>query len=266
MTYKNLFNDPFPVIACVHLQPLPGSPDYSGELESIYERAIQEAKIFESYGCRGIIVENFGDSPFYKDSVPPITTSAMSIAIHKISEATNIPIGVNVLRNDAKSAICIATACFADFVRINIHMHARLTDQGIIEGKAYDTLRLKKQLGSKALIFADINVKHSAPLAHIPVDQGISDLILRGKADAIIVTGSGTGASTDMDELREVKSHSSVPVLIGSGTNPNNIKDYQGLADGAIVGSYFKVDGLASNPVDADRVKKMMSSLYPSDS
>ena len=165
---NRLFNTPFAVIACIHLRPLPGSPDYSGDLESIYEQAVQEALIFERHGCNGIIVENFGDTPFYKDTVPPITTSAMSVAVNQITQAVNMPVGVNVLRNDARTALSIATACRADFIRINIHMHARLTDQGIIEGKAYDTLRLKKQLGSMALIFADINVKTQCPAGRNP--------------------------------------------------------------------------------------------------
>lgn len=259
MPIRQLFNQSFPIIGCVHLKPLPGSPGYGGNIESIYEQAVHEAKMYNSLGCHGVIIENFGDAPFYPDRVPPISNSVMSVATSLIANEINIPIGINVLRNDAQTALSIATACQVDFIRINIHMHAMLTDQGIIEGKSYDTIRLKKQLNSKALIWADIQVKHAAPLAKISLEQATKDLVDRGQADGLIVSGSGTGTPTDHQQLKMVKAHSSVPVIIGSGITPENFQAYRNIADGAIVGSYFKQDGIVTNLVDPKRVERLIS-------
>lgn len=260
-TFKDIFSHPYTIIGCVHLQALPGSPGYEGDLEGIYRRAVKEAILLEEGGVDGIIVENFGDAPFYPDAVPGITISSMTVAIDRIIRKVSIPVGVNVLRNDATSAISIAKATDASFVRINIHMHAMLTDQGLIQGKSYETLRLKDALHSDTRILADINVKHAQSLVQPDLIQWTHDLQNRGKVDAIIVSGSGTGLEVDINELKLIHQHAEVPVLIGSGFTPKNAPTFFKYSQGAIVGSYFKESGMVTNDIDSERIEEVIKSV-----
>ncbi len=258
MRSKDLFYTPKPLIACIHLLALPGAPLYEGDMEAVISRAVQEAELFAQLGVDALIIENFRDIPFYPERVPTETVAAMATISREIVNRVDVPIGINVLRNDADAALSIAHAVGAQFIRINVHNAAVLTDQGIVQGRAYETLRKRKQLNSQVLILADVAVKHAAPLANLGIDVEARDLSERSLADALIVSGSGTGAETDFDDLRIVKENTHLPVLIGSGVNPSNIRKLNKLADGYIVGSYFKKDGVALNEVEPTRVQEFL--------
>lgn len=254
ISYHDIFPNRKPLIACIHLQALPGAPLYGGDMTPIYEQAIAEAEQFASAGVDAIIVENFRDVPFYPDRVPSETVAAMGAICREIATHARLPIGINVLRNDADAALAIAVAVGARFIRVNVHNAAALTDQGVVEGRAYATTRKRNMLGAQVLIFADVAVKHAAPIAHIPLDIETRDLSERSLADALIVSGTGTGAATSIDDLRVVKQNTHLPVVIGSGTTPDNLMALNAYADGYIVGSYLKVGGKADNAVDPERL------------
>lgn len=256
MTFHHFFPNPKPIIGVIHLQALPGAPLFNGNLQTIYDQAIAEAEIFNQY-CDGIIIENFKDAPFFPHTVPPETIAAMSAISREVVNRVKIPVGINVLRNDASAAMAIATAVGAQFIRVNVHINAVVADQGIIEGKAYETLRLRAALQSKVLIFADIGVKHAKPLAGRGLDLETKDLTERGLVDAVIVSGTRTGETTSVEDLKLVKEHSKVPVLIGSGTTPDSLPILKPYADGFIVGSYFKKEGKADNEVEVERVLRL---------
>jgi uncharacterized protein len=259
ITYSDLFPQRKPMIACIHLQALPGAPLYGGDMRPVFDQAIAEAEQFAKAGVDAIIVENFRDVPFYPDRVPSETVAAMGALCREIvMHAGGLPIGVNVLRNDADAALGIAAAVGAQFIRVNVHNAAALTDQGVVEGRAYATTRKRNMLGAQVLIFADVAVKHAAPIAHIPLHIETRDLSERSLADALIVSGSGTGAATSLDDLRIVKENTHLPVVIGSGTTPSNLAAMNSYADGYIVGSYIKVDGKADNAVDAQRLASFL--------
>lgn len=248
-----------PIIGCVHLKALPGSPLYEGNLNAIYEQALSEAKIYQDQGVDAIIIENFGDTPFHPGSVPPQTIAYMTVIGRDIRLQTDFPIGINVLRNDACAALSIAHAIDAQFIRVNVHMHAYVTDQGLIQGLAHDTLRLRKILNSDIQIWADVGVKHASRLGSGNLADETRDLCDRGLVDAIIVSGSATGKPTNQQELNIVKQISAVPVMIGSGITLENMADYYPIADGFIIGSYFKELGQCQNAVDPQRVAQLVS-------
>lgn len=255
MKFQDLFSHRKPLIACIHLRALPGSPLYDGNLQAIYDQALAEAELFAAQGVDGLIMENFRDIPFYPDRAPAETVAAMAAVGREVVRKVKIPLGINVLRNDADAALSIAASIGAHFIRVNVHNAAVLTDQGIVQGKAYETLRKRNHLRSQVLVMADVAVKHAAPLANLGMDIEARDLTERSLADVLIVSGSGTGAETSVQDLQTVRDNTHLPVIIGSGTRPSNLKHLHPLADGFIVGSYFKQGGMADNQVDPSRVK-----------
>lgn len=241
----------------VHLPALPGAPLFGGSIDDVIGAALRDARAIAAGGCDGIVIENFGDKPFFRGRVPAETVAAMTRVITEIAREVTLPIGVNVLRNDALSALAVAAAIGAAFIRINIHTGAMLTDQGIIEGTAAETLRLRAALCPDVLIFADHLVKHAAPLAPYDPVQSAKDLRLRGLADALIVTGAETGAAPDAARLAMLADAVDAPLLIGSGLNEANASQFAG-ADGAIVGTSIKQDADIAAPVDVRRVESIV--------
>jgi membrane complex biogenesis BtpA family protein len=243
------------LIGVVHLPPLPGSPRWRGNLESVIEFAVADARAYERGGAHALFIENFGDVPFTKSGVGPETIAAITAAGRAVRAAVNIPIGFNVLRNDARAALAICAACGGGFIRVNVHTGAMLTDQGLIEGNAFDTLRYRTQVCPGAQIFADVHVKHAVPLGDWTLEDAARDTLERGLADALIVSGAGTGLAADrgdLERVRRVAPHAKI--LLGSGVTLENAADYLPLADGFIVGSSLKMDGRLANPVDPKRV------------
>jgi len=255
MKFQDLFGQKKTLIACVHLLPLPGAPRFTGDMRAVYDAALKEADIFKRQGVDGLIVENFHDKPFYPGRVPAETVAALAAVTREIVKATGLPVGVNALRNDALSAMAIAAAAEAHFIRVNVHMGAVVSEQGVIQGASHETLRLRAALRSQVLIFADVGVKHAAPLADRGPPAETKDLTERGMADAIIVSGEITGAETRPEDVDLVAAHTHLPILIGSGTTPENLPNVYTKADGFIVGSYFKKGGRGENRVEARRVE-----------
>jgi len=248
------------LIGVIHLQPLPGSPHYGGDLDAVLDAATTDATALIDAGFDGFVVENFGDAPFFGANVPPITVAAMT----RIAAALPRPsvMGINVLRNDAAAALAIAAVTGADFIRVNVHVSAAITDQGILTGRAAETLRERQRLGLSTRIAADVDVKHAAPLAPARFDlrEAAEETAYRGGADALIVSGSGTGKPTSLDDLRAVKpAVPDRPLWVGSGTTATNVRELLRVADAVIVGTATKVDGVTTNPVDPDRARAVVT-------
>lgn len=260
-SFRNLFDSEKPVIGCIHLLPLPGAPLYEGSMENIYRKALEEAAILVKGGVHGLIVENFRDKPFFPDRLPVETVASLAAVGREIVREARVPVGINALRNDAESGVAIATAIRADFIRVNIHMSAVVSEQGIIEGTSHRTLRLRSALKSEVLIFADVGVKHAAPLADRGLAMETRDLTERGLADAIIVSGEMTGEETRASDVDMVRQHTDLPVLIGSGITPENLHKVYDKADGFIVGSYFKKGGKGDHFLERSRVRRFMEKI-----
>ncbi|MGE3540436.1 MAG: BtpA/SgcQ family protein [Candidatus Tectimicrobiota bacterium] len=262
MTFHALFPTPKPLLACLHLLPLPGSPQYGGSMRPVYDTALAEAALLARYPIAGLIVENFRDIPFYPRRLPPETVAALATVTRAIVKATSLPVGVNALRNDAQAALAVATAAEAHFIRVNVHMGAVVSDQGIIQGRSHETLRLRAALRAAVLIFVDVGVKHATPLTPArSLAMETRDVSERGLADAVIVSGEYTGAATSLDDIATVRQHTHLPVLIGSGSTPENLPATYPLVDGFIVGSAFKQHGRAENQVEEGRVRTFMAAL-----
>jgi len=244
------------LVGVIHLPALPGSPRSSLGAREIARRAAEDARILVASGFDAVIVENFGDAPFQK-RVEPVTVSALTVAALAVREACpGVKLGVNVLRNDAEAALAIAVSVGADLVRVNVHTGARVTDQGLVEGQAGATLRDRRRLGAEAIqIWADVDVKHSVPLGHPAIADEAKDLESRGLADAVLVTGEGTGRAVDLEKLAIVKKVVQIPVLVASGATTESLESLSASCDGVIVGSALRSDGKAGGAIDPGRAR-----------
>lgn len=253
-----------PVIGMLHLAALPGSPLYGGSLSTVREAVLRDAGLLAEGGVHGLMIENFGDTPFFPGRVPAHVIAQMTAIAGEVRRTVpDLPLGINVLRNDGLSALAIAHAVGAEYIRVNVLCGARVADQGLLQGIAHDLLRLRAELKAEAIkIFADVDVKHSAPLAERPIGDEVDDTLHRGLADALIVSGAGTGKPTDPEKVKHVKlAAKGAPVLLGSGVTPQTLESLLPHADGFIVGTYFKEDGISTNAVDPQRVRELMKQI-----
>ncbi|MGE5849189.1 MAG: BtpA/SgcQ family protein [Candidatus Methylomirabilota bacterium] len=260
MGLMNIFSRDKVLIGMVHLLPLPGSPRYGGSLQAILDRAVSDAQALASGGMDGCLVENSGDVPFSADSVGPETVAAMTAILTEIRRAAAIPLGVNVLKNDPRAALAIAHATGARFVRITVHAGVVVTGQGIIQGDASGTLRYRRVIGAEGVaLWVDFMTKHGGPLVVGDPALEAKDLVHRELADALVVSGRGTGEAADLELLKTVrKAIPGTPLLVGSGATPDTLKALFEIADGAIVGTAIKKDGKLANPIDPSRVAQLV--------
>ena len=257
-TLSNLFGRKRVFIGVVHLLSLPGSPGWQGDLDSVLAHARKDAIALEEGGADGIIVENFGDAPYTKQRVESHTVAAMTLAVQTVKDTVALPIGVNVLRNDVRAALAIAAVTDARFVRANVHYGVMASDEGVIEGEAYETVRYRHYLGVDVKIMADVLVKHATPMGSVDIALSAQAAVYRGLADAVIVTGPATGTAAAIDDVARVKAAlPNTPVLVGSGVNESNVLSLLSAADGTIVGTSLKKDGWVYNPVEPERVKEL---------
>jgi len=252
------------LMGVIHLPPLPGAPAAHGKnpaetLQSAGFRAVQEAKILSDAGFDGIILENFGDVPFYKTQVPPETVASMAIIAAAVRETTQCAIGINVLRNDARAALAIAAITGCDFIRVNVLSGVAATDQGMIEGDAAFLLRERDRLHAPVGILADVHVKHAVTFSSTHIDLAVEEVGSRALVDGVIVSGRTTGRLIEFEALRTASQAAralKIPILLGSGASLDKLAEIKPWVDGMIVGSALRQGGLAGAPLDARKVRE----------
>jgi hypothetical protein len=268
METNSTFGASKPVVGMVHLPPLPGAPRYDpeGGREGLHESARRDAERLAAGGVDAVMVENFGDAPFHPEDVPNHVVAEMASLARTVREAAGLPVGVNVLRNDGPAAIAVAAASGADFVRVNVHVGARVADQGILEGRAHETVRLRERIDAGGVrILADVDVKHSAPLADRGYEaESLAESAERGLADGVVVSGARTGRETALADVeRAVERRDDlgldVPVFVGSGVTARNVDELLSVADGVVVGTALKEGGETTAPVSVGRVEELIA-------
>jgi membrane complex biogenesis BtpA family protein len=265
MNVEETFGTDTPLIGMVHLPALPGAPAYEGSREGIRAAALADARALVEAGFDGLLVENFGDAPFYPDDVPKHVVAEMTAVARELDIAVDLPWGANVLRNDAGAALSVAAAAGGAFVRVNAHTGTAETDQGVLSGQAHRTLRLRERVDADVSILADVAVKHAAPPER-PVSVLARETVDRGLADGLIVSGPETGEAVASEQLGAVldardDATRDVPVFVGSGLTHDNAPELLDVADGAIVGTAVKRDGEPANRVGPDRAAALVEAV-----
>jgi membrane complex biogenesis BtpA family protein len=259
MSLDAIVGVPRAVIGMVHLRALPGSPRWAGSMEAVLDAALADGRALAEGGADALLVENHGDVPFTAGRVDAATVAAMAVVVATLRQAVALPVGVNVLKSDALSALAVAAATGARFVRVNVHVGAVVADQGLLVSGAHDTLRYRRLLGLDIKILADVQAKHGMPLAPIPIEQEARDSVSRALADGLVVSGAVTGEPTPLADLKRVRGAvPDVPLLVGSGATPETAAELLSVADGLIVGTAVKRDGVLANPVDPRRVRRLV--------
>ncbi len=230
-------------------------------MERVTAAALADARALIDGGIDALLVENYGDAPFTAGRVEPATVAALAVVTAEIRRALpHAILGVNVLKNDARAALAVAAAVGGQFIRVNVHAGAVVGDQGIVETQAYHTLRDRRLLGADIKIFADVGGKHAVPLAPVEIEQAARDLVHRGLADALVVSGRATGEATPLGDVKRVRSAvPDVPLLVGSGVTSETVAELLSVADGLIVGTHVKRGGDVRQPVDSARVEKLVA-------
>jgi membrane complex biogenesis BtpA family protein len=257
------FPHPKPVIGVIHVGALPGTPRSTQTVAKLVTTTRREAQFYRESGVDGVIIENMHDVPYMRGEVGPEIVASMTAIGGAVKAECGLPVGIQILAGANIEAMAVAQAAGLDFIRAEGFAYAHVADEGLIQASAAKLLRFRRMIGADRVeVWADVKKKHSAHAITADVSLGATaETVEFMGADCVIVTGSVTGESPKLADVREAKSHCELPVFLGSGISAENIKDFFKDADGFIIGSSFKVDGLWSNPVDPSRVVTFMNTL-----
>ena len=252
-----------PVIGVIHVGALPGTPRSDHRVVELVRSAREEAKIYRECGVDGVVIENMHDVPYLKGEVGPEIVAAMTAIGIEVKSECGLPVGIQILAGANIEAMAVAHAAGLDFIRAEGYAYAHVADEGLIEASAAKLLRYRKMIEAERVqLWTDVKKKHAAHAitADVSLGQTAETVEFMG-ADCVIVTGSVTGEAPKVSDVKEAKSHCHLPVFLGSGISETNIDQFYNEADGFIIGSYFKIDGLWSNTIDPTRVTQLINRL-----
>jgi uncharacterized protein len=251
-----------PVIAMVHLGPLPGAPGYdaAGGIEALVESAAADLERLQAGGVDAVMFGNEGDRPYVLQA-PPEGLAAMSAIVATLKPALRVPFGVNYLW-DPYATVALAVATGAAFAR-EVFTGVYAADMGLWQPDCAGALRLRASLGRPDLkLLFNVNAEFAAPLDDRPIERRAESAVFSSLADAICVSGPLTGQPVAHSDLEKVKAAvPDRPVLANTGVNLENVAEILRVADGCVVGTHFKVDGQTWNPVDGERVARFMARI-----
>jgi membrane complex biogenesis BtpA family protein len=262
MELKAVFGHNKPIVAMVHLPPLPGSPLYDpkGGMRKIVESCAADIEALQAGGVDAVMFGNEGDRP-YLLKASPSTLAAMAHAIGELKQLIKVPFGVNYLW-DPVATVALAIASGARFAR-EIFTGIYDSDMGLWAPDAASALRLRTDCHRQDLVLMyNINAEFASPIGNRPIAQRAKSAVFSSLADIILVSGPMTGQAAETADLKHVKDAiPTTPVFANTGVNVDNVADVLKIADGAIIGTHFKVDGNTWNSVDRSRVERFMDKV-----
>jgi len=259
----SLFSHPKSVVGVIHVGALPGTPRSSQTVSELIALARNEAKLYREGGVDGVIIENMHDVPYLRGEVGPEIVAAMTAIAAEVKGEWGLPVGVQLLAGANIEAMAVAHAAGLDFIRAEGFAYAHVADEGLIQASAAELLRYRRMIGAtRVQVWTDVKKKHAAHAITADVSLGeTAETVEFMGADCVIVTGSATGKPPNVADVQEAKSHCRLPVFLGSGITQNNVAEFYNDADGFIIGTAFKLDGLWSNTVDPARVTSFIEAI-----
>lgn len=251
--------------AMIAVRPLPAAPRYDGDDEKIVAQALSDLGHYLDAGVDAIVLENSNDLPYVQPPLPTRAVAVMKRVAREVRRRFDGPVGIQMLEAANEAALDIAHAADLDFLRVEGYVFAHVGGAGLIEGCAGRLLRRRRELGCEHVkVFGDVKKKHCSHA--LTGDLDIVDEMKQAEfflADGVIVTGARTTEPPAVAELRRVRKHARVPVFIGSGLTPTNLKTYFPLADGFIVGSTFRQGGRFLGTLEPKRLAAFMQVFRP---
>lgn len=257
----DLFGQPKSLVGMVHVGALPGTPRGGEPVELLAGRAVAEAELLVDAGFDAVIIENMHDVPYLRREVGPEIVAAMTVIGRAVRQAVAAPVGVQVLAGANRAAMAVAQAAGARFIRAEGFVFASVADEGILEeADAGPLLRYRRLIGAEGIgVLCDVKKKHSSHA--MTSDVSLAETVRAAEffgADGVIVTGMATGRPASIEDLRTVRQATGLPVAVGSGATPENVRELFEYADAVIVGSWYKNRGDWQNDPDPDRVRDMV--------
>jgi len=260
---SKLFPNVKPVIGVIHVGALPGTPASRQTIAELVDLAAGEADVYRAGGVDGLMIENMHDTPYTRGKVGPEVVAALAVVGREVKRAAGLPVGVQVLAGANLEAMAVAHAAGLDYIRAEGFVFAHVADEGLIQSSAADLLRYRRMIGAERVeVWTDIKKKHASHAITADVSLGETAATVEFmRGDACIVTSSVTGRPPSVEDVREAKAHTRLPVLLGSGVSASNLADFYESADGFIVGSSLKADGYWENGVELSRVERLMEAV-----
>lgn len=249
------------LVGMVHVGAMPGTPRATESINAVAARAVEEAWLLAEAGFDAVVIENMHDVPYLRREVGPEVVAGMTVVADAVKDAVDVPVGVQILAGANAAAVAVAHTTGLRFIRAEGFVFASVADEGLIpDADAGPLLRYRKSIGAEGVaILCDIKKKHSAHA--ITADVDLAETARAAEfcgADGVIVTGAATGRPTSVDDIRAVRFATELPLAVGSGVTPQNIREMFEFADALIVGSWFKHKGDWRNPPDPVRVRELV--------
>ncbi|MCL6548594.1 MAG: BtpA/SgcQ family protein [Alicyclobacillus sp.] len=257
---REVFGTDKPIIGMVHLPALPGSADYDEQagMEWIFERTRADLHALQEGGIHAVMFCNENDRP-YNLKADTAAVAAMAFVIGRLRSEIRVPFGVDVLW-DPMSAVALAAGTGARFIR-EIFTGTYESDMGLWSPAIGEVARYRRLLGNRdtKLLF-NIQAEFASPLGRRDVVAVAKSVVMSSKPDAVCVSGPMTGHSVPLETVEAVKrSVQEVPVFVNTGVNDQNVADVLRVADGVVIGTFLKRDGVTWNEVDPARVRRLLT-------
>ncbi|MCC7321799.1 MAG: BtpA/SgcQ family protein [Rubellimicrobium sp.] len=250
------------VIAMAHIGALPGTPLYDAEggMDRLIEGVARDVEALQAGGVDAIMFGNENDRPYVFDG-PKANVAAMTAVVAAVKPMLKVPFGVNYLWDPAAS-VAIGVATGASFVR-EIFTGVFASDMGVWAPNCAEAVKLRRDLGRPDLkLLFNINAEFAHSLDQRPIALRAKSALFSSLADAILVSGPLTGQAADVSNLHQVREAlPDVPLFANTGVNIDTVEGIFAYADGCVIGTHFKVDGITWNPVDPARVKRFMDKV-----
>lgn len=247
------------VVANIALPPLPGSHNYrSGGIEQVIEKAVEEARLIDSTGYDGVLLQNSGDGLFTRDGFPETIAYLTAIGA-AVKRDVRCQVGFNILSVGGPQSLSVAHAVGGDFVRIKIYVGAVATDAGVVNGSYREVLDQRRRIGAERIrLVADVHDRSTWPVSAIPLTDAARIAAGWGQADVLVITGRSVDDS--LGKARDVRAAlSDTEMWCGGGATADNVATMLDTYDGVIVGLDLHTDSDYAKSFDPERVKQFIS-------